>query len=56
MPEESAKSIPEDIDRVVMVSRQADGSPDQTENFEVIGEDETQAAATAEDETSESGS
>jgi hypothetical protein len=29
-----------DVDRVVMVSRRADGEPDQSEGYQVIGEAE----------------
>lgn len=35
---------PDDIDRVAAVSRRADGSPDQTPDFEVLVADETPVA------------
>lgn len=37
-PTQKDASIKGDHDRVVMASRKADGSPDQTENFEYIGD------------------
>lgn len=36
------------IDRVQMVSRKADGTPDQTDEFEIIGDRATAVAAAAE--------
>lgn len=36
------------VDRVAMASRQKDGTPDQTEGYEIVGDKETAIAATAE--------
>jgi len=38
-PETATAPVP--VDHVAMVSRRADGTPDQSEGFRVIGADET---------------
>lgn len=57
MPESTSAKVPAspataavggDHDRVVMASRKADGTPDQTPDFEYIGERETTLRATKE--------
>lgn len=42
----ASKAVVGDKDRVVMASRLADGTPDQTPNFEYIGDKEVTLAAT----------
>jgi hypothetical protein len=42
----AAAAVGGDHDRVVMASRQADGTPDQTPDFEYIGDKETTLKAT----------
>lgn len=57
MPDETTAKVPAspaaaavggDHDRVVMASRKADGTPDQTPDFEYIGDKETTLRATKE--------